>query len=148
MKNKTCVICVSFEEEELKSLEEKLQEIDLNLFSRIHWVHVFHEVQYSYVIEAYHYPLEEHKPDIEKNFIIMLQGLADRVDAKLKDKTQVKCLFATSPRQRMVDYLAEVRADYALVLTPEKSGLDGLFGGSFSEYLLKHAPCHVLALRA
>lgn len=50
-------------------------------------------------------------------------------------------------KEKVIEYLKEVKADLVITATRGKHGIEGLFSSSFTDHLVKHAPCNVLTLR-
>jgi nucleotide-binding universal stress UspA family protein len=51
------------------------------------------------------------------------------------------------PEQDVVHYLRKIAADLIVVSTRGKHGFQGLFHSSFTEYMVKFAPCDVYVVR-
>lgn len=51
------------------------------------------------------------------------------------------------PEEELIDILKKVKATLIVVATRGKHGLDGFFHSSFTDYMIKFAPCDVFVVR-
>ncbi|MCO4793389.1 MAG: universal stress protein [Bacteriovoracaceae bacterium] len=141
---KNVVICVSLNDECLKSLEHLKSDPVLDN-ARVHLVHCFEVQVYTSDFSPYIYPTEEKYPEIEAASLKILEGLEAKLG--LNGKAVKKCFFSQSPKQRLRDYLEEENADLCVLATRGKHGIKGLFSSSFAEHLVKYSPCSLHILR-
>lgn len=133
-------------------MDEKVQNAIIKKLKRIDWlkdarvtlVHIFKEENYPYMVPPTIYPTKEQKVDIEKTIKEIFDNLEKDVPAKEKTSD---CVFHPNPKEGMVDYIKNRKPDLAITYTKEKHGLRDYFHSSFTEYLVKHAPCDVMAVR-
>ena len=133
-------------------LDEKLQK---NIFegiknlarlneSEVDFVHIFKQESFPYIMPPTVYPDQEQKTEIQKTIKEIFQGLTSELNFKNK---HFHVAFDESPKDGMTAYLKENNADLVITYTREKHGISGYFASSFTEFLVKHAPCNVLTLR-
>jgi len=141
---KKIVICMPMDEDLQNKIFAALKKVEWPKEHEVDFVHIFKEESFPYVIPPTIYPNQDQKLEIKKTIEEMFEGLTK--DLPFKNKTY-HCTFSESPKEEMVNYLKEVNANLAVVLTKERHGLSGFFASSFADYLIGHAPCNVLTLR-
>lgn len=144
---KNIVLCASLNDDSLSLLKE-LKNSSLFENSNVHLVHCFEIQLYTADFAPYIYPTEDKYPEIEEATKTILQG----VESALKDNPKIKSFetrvfFSQSPKQKVKEYLDDIKADLVVVATRGKHGIDGLFSSSFAEFLVKFSPCDVHILR-
>lgn len=134
-------------------LDEKLQKNILSDIERIEWlhedceidfVHIFKQENYPYMMPPTIYPDTTQKEEITKTITEIFMGLTKDLTFKLKT---FHVSYDESPKEGMVEYLTKNNANLVISMTKEKHGLKHYFSSTFTEYLIKHAPCNVLVLR-
>lgn len=144
---KNVVISVNLNDESLNLLKT-LKGSPLLEDSQIHFVHCFEVQVYTSDFTPYIYPTEEKYPEIRKSVLTIIDNLSREICTPAElPKVQSHCFFSQSPKQKMVDYLKEIKADLVVVATRGKHGIAGLFSSSFTEHLTKYSPCDLMVLR-
>jgi len=138
------IVCMPMDEGHQKKIFEGLKDLAWLNESEIDFVHIFKQDSYPYMIPPTIYPSKEQKVEIKKTIEEIFEGLTKTLDFK---KKTVHCTFNDNQKIGVIDYLNENNADLAIVHTREKHGIANYFSSSFTEYLIKHAPCNVLVLR-
>lgn len=115
------------------------------------------EVHLSHVVKKNITPLEfglVEMPDVEtfKNMKPTLQKFLDDEARKIiaADFTGKIITHLTSdfdPEEEVIRYLNDRRSDLVVVSTKGKHGFSGLFHSSFTEHMIRFAPCDVLVIR-
>lgn len=123
---------------------DRLEKMEWIKDSKVTLVHVFKEENYPYMVPPTIYPSKEQKVDIEKTIEEIFDNLEKNVPAKEKSSD---CIFHPNPKEGMVDYIKRQKPDLVIAYTHEKRGLRDYFHSSFTEFLIKHAPCDVLTIR-
>ncbi|WP_372653077.1 universal stress protein [Halobacteriovorax sp.] len=144
---KNVVICCSLEDENIELLKELKGNTAIEN-ATLHFVHIFEIHVYTSDFSPYIFPSEEKYPEIEEASKKVMRSVAEYVctPEELK-KSQVECYFAYSPKQKITEYLMDVKADVVVVASKPKHGIEGLFSSSFTEHLVKYSPCDVHVLR-
>ena len=130
--------------EALKNLKDKIS-LD---HSRLHLVHCLKVEAYSYDFLTAYYPTERDLESLKKAAGEVLNDQKEKLvagDSTLQFTSEV--LTSPSPKEECVDYLKNVKADLAVVVTKERHGLNDIFHSSFSSFLNSHSPCDVFVLR-
>lgn len=133
-------------------LDENLQKHIFEGIRKLNWlddceidfVHIFKQESFPYMMPATIFPDQAQKLEIQKTLTEIFEGLTK--DLKFKAK-KFHVAFDESPKDGMVNYLKDNNAHLVITYTAEKQGIKGYFASSFTEFLIKHAPCSVLALR-
>lgn len=142
---KKVVIAMPLDEDLQNKILEDIQKVDwLNDQCEIDFVHIFKQDNYPYMMPPTIYPNKEQKVEITKTITEIFQGLTKNLNFKQK-KFHVS--YNESPKEGMVDYLKNHAADVVISMTREKHGVADYFSSTFTEHLIKHAPCNVLVLR-
>jgi nucleotide-binding universal stress UspA family protein len=142
---KNIVLCADLNEVSLQRLKSIHQELDLK-HAKVHIVHVF-EIQY-YVAEftPYVFPSEDQYKEMEKSTLAILAKLGKDLGIN-ESNLELKCFFARSSDEKLLEYLKASNADLAVVATRGKHGVEGLFSSSLTDFLCKYSPCDILVLR-
>lgn len=144
---KNIVLCASLNDESLDLLKD-LKNSSLLEDSNVHLVHCFEVQLYTADFAPYVYPTEDKYPEIEKASKNILKGVEEELKANPSiNSFETKVFFSQSPKQKIKEYLDEVKADVVVVATRGKHGIEGLFSSSFAEFLVKFSPCDVHILR-
>ena len=148
MKNfKNIAILVSLDEKHVKELSELKDSELLSHADNIYFVHIFSERSKKDL------PLSVDSHDFEdvKHFVMdRLKELCTELvpsHHNENDERHCHCLFNSSEKIKVLDYLEEVKADLVITSTKGEQGLEGVFKESFSFWLVEHAPCDVLVVR-
>jgi nucleotide-binding universal stress UspA family protein len=142
---KKVVIAMPLDEKLQSKILEDIQKVDwLNDQCELDFVHIFKQENYPYMMPPTIYPNKEQKGEITKTITEIFQGLTK--DLKFKEK-RYHVDYNESPKEGMVEYLKNNNSDVVISLTREKHGVTDYFSSTFTEYLIKHAPCNVLVLR-
>lgn len=144
---KKVVICANINDEFMNSVS-KLSHIPALKGADIHLVHCMKNIPYLYDFAATYYPTEEQMEGMKSSIKEMLMNQKD-ILTKDNDHTnfEVKVLVSSSPEEKVVSYLKEVKADLVVTVTGKRVGISSLFHSSFSNYMSSHAPCDVYILR-
>ena len=140
-------ICVTFsldvglQDQMVKELEKLSFLKDAELF----FVHIFKEESYPFLMPPIFYPVIEQKKEIAESLTSIFQKITENTKGKEK---HYHVEFNNSPEDGLVNFLNHHRCDFVITLMREHKGLTNYFTGSFSEYLVKHAPCPVIVLRS
>lgn len=142
---KKIVVAMPLDETLQKNILEDIDKIDwLHQDCEIDFVHIFKQENYPYMLPPTIYPDLNQKEEITKTINEIFMGLTRDLDFKSKT---FHVAYDESPKEGMVDYLTKANADVVISMTKEKHGLKHYFSSTFTEYLIKHAPCDVLVLR-
>ena len=143
---KNIVICAALNDESLNLLRT-LKDSPLLNQAKIHCVHCFKTEVYTNEFSAYVFPSDDKFPEIEKAVVSILSSLQKDVLGVGASAGDIHCFFDHSPKQKIREYLKDIKADLVIVATRGKHGLEGLFSSSFAEHLIKYSPCDIHVLR-
>ena len=141
---KKVVVCMPLNEELQKKIFAGISKLDWLNDSEVDFVHIFKQESFPYMMPPTIYPDQTQKMEIQKTLVEIFQGLTKNLTFKRKS---YHVAFDESPKDGILTYLKDHHADLVITFTKEKHGIKGYFASSFTEYLVKHSPCHVLALR-
>ena len=142
---KNYVLCVQLDNECPAILNRLKSDIELR-HAKIHMVTVVEIKVYSSEFATFTYPVEAQYKEIEEAALRTLTNMQHSlglVDAQVEKK----CFFDFEPQDRIRNYLKEVDAQLVVTASRGKHGIEGFFSSSFSDFLIKHAPCDVLVMR-
>jgi universal stress protein E len=146
---KRVIACIDFSEHSLRALEDAI-DIAHRDRAEIHLVHAFHppwDIVHFGAIPA----------DASSSLQNEYQGLLEQRLAKLAKSASKKAngakvrhqiIPAATHTSALVDYLAESRADLAVVGSHGRTGLARFLIGSTAERIVRDAPCSVLTVKA
>jgi len=137
-------------------IEEKLLQPFYKWSDRFDWSHI-DVVHFIHVVKKNITPLEfglvempdentyqEMIPTLEK----FLRDEAQKImPATYKGEVQFHLTRDFSPEEQMIDLLKKIKADLVVVSTRGKHGFSGLFHSSFTDQMVKFAPCDVYVVR-
>lgn len=148
MSQQKILIALPLDEDLLTPLHSWGQNFDWNSVSEVHLSHVVKKN-----ITPLEFGLVE-MPDVEtfKNMKPTLQKFLDDESRKIlssgfKGKIITHLTSDFDPEEEVIRYLHENRADLVVVSTKGKHGFAGLFHSSFTEHMIRFAPCNVLVIR-
>lgn len=141
------VIAIPMDESLQEVFHDYLKENPFAPEDEIHFVHIFREEHLNYIMPPVSYPIPGDKPIIEKEILGIMKSLVERAELNNVKTLEYRCLFNESPKDMMISYLKNLNADLVISTTRGKKGFTSLFASSFSEHLLKWAPCRLLVLR-
>jgi nucleotide-binding universal stress UspA family protein len=127
-----------------KKIFTGIQKLEWLKGSELDFVHIFKTESFPYMLPPTVYPDQDQKVEIKKTIEEIFNGITKELPYEQKIS---HCSFDSSPKEGMVSYLKEHKADLAIVLTREKHGLTSYFSSSFADHLVDHAPCNVLVIR-
>lgn len=120
-------------------------------FQEIEHLHMIHGVKKN--ITPLEFGLME-SPDegtFKEMAPVLKKFLQDEVKKIIPDYFKGEITYKLScgfhPEEDVVDYLKKIQADLIVVSTRGRHGIQGLFHSSFTEYMVKFAPCDVYVLR-
>lgn len=111
--------------------------------SELHFVHIFRREAFPYMMPPMVYPSKEQEGEITANLTKAFEGITK----ELTLNKQFSILYHDSPKEGALEFLNAHAFDLAIGHTRKKHGVADYFSSSFTEYLVSHAPCHVLVLR-
>lgn len=114
--------------------------------TEIHIVHVVHKLEFpASLLSNFNYTLYEEEGPIRSAVIDKLKSMGTNIlPYGHEGKKVFECLFGDNIKQTFCEYLKDTQADMAIVSTRHQHGI---FEGSFSYHIGRHAPCSVLVIR-
>jgi nucleotide-binding universal stress UspA family protein len=145
---KSIMVCVDLNDNSLNLFKEDLKTWDLQAVKEVHFVHGFQSQHYADAFYFNIYPPENDYGDIEKSVQEVLKPLEDIVkEANSEIQVVRKCIIVISPKGSLCDYAKDKNIDSMVIGTRVKHGIAGLFSSSFTEYMVRHAPCELRIIR-
>lgn len=142
---KNYVLCATLDEDCFNTLKNLKKDIDLK-HAKVHLVTIVEIQVYNIDLTPFIYPLEAQYPSIESAANSLLKGLQHSLGIE-EENVIIKCMFTSNREETIKQYLESVNADLVVTASRGKHGVAGLFSSSFTDHLIKFAPCDVLAMR-
>lgn len=148
MTNQRLVIALPLEESLLAPLYDWGHSFDFSDVESVHFVHVVKKnitpLEFGLIETPDEGTYQEMIPALEKfmdaeSKKILPKDFSGRITLQLTKDFQ--------PEEEMIDILKEQKATLVVVATRGKHGFDGLFHSSFTDYMVKFAPCDVFVVR-
>lgn len=148
MKPTVIVVALPLEDDILSNIHHWAEKYDWAHVEDIYLVHIVKQV-----LNASEFGMTE-VPD-EKSYQEMIPSLesflrtqaAVIVPHEFVGRVHYRVEKAFDPEEEMTKLLSEIHADVLVVGTRGKNGIFAIFDRSFSQYMVKHAPCDVLVVR-
>jgi nucleotide-binding universal stress UspA family protein len=148
MKPQKIVIALPLEDELLAPLYQWGKDFDFSHVDCVEFVHVVKKnitpLEFGLIETPDLATYKEMVPTLEK----FLRDEAKKIlPADYHGKVEFKVEADFHPEEEMIDILKEDRGDLVVVATRGKHGFEGLFHSSFTDYMVKFAPCDVFVVR-
>jgi len=148
MSLKNLAIALPLESELLAPFYHWGSSFDFNHYDSISFIHIVKKTLTALEFSIIENPSEamflEMKPTLE-NF------LKDEKNKIVPRKYDGEIQYIVSkhlhPDEEMIQYLTKLKSELVVVSTRGKHGMKGLFTSSFTDRMVKLAPCHILVLR-
>jgi len=143
---KKVVVAVGPEGEEKNALKN-LREMTFLKGSEVYFVSIFKIIDYAYGLGEYNliFPVAQDREKIKETILAELKKLADDFLPKdFKAVIKYDCLFHENPKEKLCEFLNEVKADLVVMTARKKRGI---FESSFTQYVAKHTSADVLIIK-
>jgi nucleotide-binding universal stress UspA family protein len=140
---KNIVISVDLKDECLAAIKAIKNEAYLK-DAKIHLVHCFETHTYAGEFYLGQFPSADMYDGITSSVNEILTQLASEFEGEVA----TECFFTPDAMDKMIEFIDQVSCDMAIVPTRGLNMLERGFKSSFAEYLVRHARCPVLVLRA
>ncbi len=143
---KKVVVAVGPEGEEKNALKE-LREMTFLKDSEIYFVSVFRIIDYAYGLGEYNliFPVAQDRDKIRETILAELKKIStDFLPKDFKAMVKYDCLFHENPKEKLCEFLNEVKADLVIMTARKKRGI---FESSFTQYVAKHTSADVLIIK-
>jgi len=148
MGQKNIVIAIPLEEQLLKPLYHWGEKFDFSDIENIHVIHVVKKnitpLEFGLMESPDEATFKEMIPTFEK---FLKEEKSKIVPNSFKGKIFYKITTDFHPEENVINYLKNINADFIVVSTRGKHGFQGLFHSSFTDYMVKFAPCDVFVVR-
>lgn len=148
MRPQKIVIALPLEDSLLSPLHEWGKKFDFSHVESVHFVHVVKKnitpLEFGLVESPDDVTYQDMVPTLAK----FLKDEAQRIlPADYKGSVEFLVTKDFNPEEEIVDILKNVNASLIVVATRGKHGFEGLFHSSFTDYMVKFAPCDVFVVR-
>jgi nucleotide-binding universal stress UspA family protein len=148
MSTQKIVIALPLEESLLGPLYEWGRKFDFSNVEEIHFIHVVKKnitpLEFGLVESPDELTYHEMIPTLDK----FLRAEARKIlPEDYKGKVNFLVTKDFHPEEEVIDILKESKATLIVVATRGKHGFEGLFHSSFTDYMVKFAPCDVFVVR-
>lgn len=148
MISQTIVIAVPLEDELLAPLREWGRKYDFTHVSHIHLIHVVKKtvtpLEFGLVESPDEFSYHEMKPTLYK---FLKDESSKIIPSDFKGKLTFEVTKDFEPEAEVIDILKKLNADLIVVSTHGRHGFSAFFHSSFTDYMIKHAPCDVFVVR-
>jgi nucleotide-binding universal stress UspA family protein len=148
MRPQRIVIALPLEDTLLEPLHEWGQKFDFSHVDSVLFVHVVKKnitpLEFGLVESPDETTYEEMVPTISK----FLKDESRRIiPSDFSGQVEFRVTKDFHPEEEIIDILKSVNATLVVVATRGKHGFEGLFHSSFTDYMVKFAPCDVFVVR-
>lgn len=148
MRSQKIVIALPLEDQLLEPFHEWGKNFDFSHVESIMFVHIVKKnitpLEFGLVESPDDNTYEEMVPTISK----FLKDEARRIIPQdFKGKVDFKVTKDFNPEEEIIELLKRENATLVVVATRGKHGFEGLFHSSFTDYMVKFAPCDVFVVR-
>lgn len=148
MRIQRIVIALPLEDDLLSPFYEWGRNFDFSEVESIHFVHVVKKnitpLEFGLIETPDEGTYQDMIPALEK---FMHQESKKILPQEFKGQVTLQLTKDFQPEEEMIDILKERKATLVVVATRGKHGFEGLFHSSFTDYMVKFAPCDVFVVR-
>ena len=148
MRPQKIVIALPLEDSLLGPLYEWGSNFDFTHVESVHFIHVVKKnitpLEFGLMESPDEGTYQDMLPALEK---FMKEESQKILPKDFKGKITLDLTKDFHPEEDVVDMLIEKHATLLVVATRGKSGFESLFQSSFTDYMVKHAPCDVFVVR-
>lgn len=148
MRSQRIVIALPIEEELLEPLHEWGRRFDFTHVESIHFVHIVKQnitpLEFGLVESPDNGTYAEMVPTLNK---FAKDEARKIIPDTFKGPVEFHITKDFHPEEEIIDILKNLKATLVIVATRGKHGFEGLFHSSFTDYMVKFAPCDVFVVR-
>lgn len=146
--NHKIVIALPLEEKLLAPLRDWGNKFNFEHIDHVHFIHVIKinitPLEFGLVESPDDLTYREMRPTISK----FLEDESRKIlPTNFKGKITFEVEKDSDPEEESVDILKREHADFIVVSSHARHGLDSFLHSSFTDYMIKHAPCDVFVIR-
>lgn len=148
MRPQRIVVALPLEESLLQPLHEWGRKFDFEHVESVHFLHVVKKNITPLEFGLIETPDEETYQDMMPALEKFLKEEAKKIlPAGFSGETTFQLTKDFHPEEEVIDILKDRMATLVVVATRGKHGFEGLFHSSFTDYMVKFAPCDVFVVR-
>lgn len=148
MRSQRIVVALPLEESLLTPLYEWGRKFDFSHVESVHFLHIVKKNITPLEFGLIETPDEETFHDMVPALEKFLRDEARKIiPSDFQGQTSFQLTRDFHPEEEVIDILKERRATLVVVATRGKHGFEGLFHSSFTDYMVKFAPCDVFVVR-
>jgi nucleotide-binding universal stress UspA family protein len=148
MKSHRIVIAVPLEENLLQSLYDWGKEFDFSEVTAIHFLHVVKKnvtpLEFGLMESPDDATFREMAPTLEK---FLKDEARNILPSDFDGEITFEVTKGYHPEEEVIELLTDFHATLIVIATRGIHGLESLFHHSFTEHMVKHAPCDVFVVR-
>lgn len=146
--NHKIVIALPLEEKLLTPIREWGSKFNFDHIDHVHFVHVIKinitPLEFGLVESPDDLTYKEMKPTISK----FLEDESRKIlPANFEGKISFEVEKDSDPEEESVEILKREHPDFIVVSSHARHGIDSFLHSSFTDYMIKHAPCDVFVVR-
>ncbi len=148
MKAQKIVVAVPLEENLLDSLHKWGREFDFSEISEMRFIHIVKKnvtpLEFGLMESPDDTTFREMVPTLEK---FLKEEAKKIVPSDYKGNISYHVTNNYHPEKEVIELLLDFHADLIVVATRGHHGFESLFHSSFTDHMVKHAPCDVFVIR-
>lgn len=148
MRPQRIVVALPLEDSLLGPLYDWGSKYDFSNVESVHFIHVVKKnitpLEFSLLETPDEGTYRDMLPALEK---FMREESQKILPKNFKGEVTLDLTRDFSPEEEVVDFLKDKRASLIVVATRGKHGIEGFFHSSFTDYMVKFAPCDVFVVR-
>ena len=148
MRPQKIVIALPLEESLLKPLYQWGKKFDFSHVEKIHFIHVVKKnitpLEFGLVESPDDATYRDMLPTLES---FLKEEAKKIIPPEFQNLIDYQVTKDFHPEEELIDLLKELKATLIVVATRGKHGFEGLFHSSFTDYMVKFAPCDVFVVR-
>ena len=148
MRPQRIVVALPLEEELLAPLHEWGAKFDFSHVESVHFLHIVKKnitpLEFGLIETPDEETFHDMMPALEK---FLREESRKILPADFRGETSFQLTKDFHPEEEVIDILKNRNATLVVVATRGKHGFEGLFHSSFTDYMVKFAPCDVFVVR-
>lgn len=148
MRQKNVIIALPIENDLLKPLYAWGRRFDWSHVDAVHIVHIVKKNITPLEFGLMELPDEKTYQEMVPTLKKFLQDEAKKiVPSDYRGEIQYHLTSDFNPNEQIINFIKQLRAELVIVSTRGKHGFQGLFHSSFTEHMVRFAPCDVYVVR-
>lgn len=147
MKLEEISIAMPIEEKLLAPLYDWGKRMDQSSLKHLHLIHVVKRSIAPFEFGVVEIPDEKTYESMKSTLQSFLREEAKKIFPEFNGEVSVHLSINSNPEEELVTILKHINSRLVVVATEGKHGFEGLFHNSFTDHLVRFAPCDVFVVR-